>query len=602
VDFTMMNPFKLMQESLEQQNSQFQVMLQVSRILNSTLDLEILLGTIVEVAAQVTDTEAASILLLDETSGELHFEAATGGRRVEVQTVIVPLQGSIAGWIIQHDQPLIVNDAHNDPRHFDQADRTTHFDTQSILGVPLKVKDKTIGVIEILNKRNQLAFSKRDIEILETLADQAATAIENARLYKDLQDQMRARQETQARLVQTEKLAAIGELVAGVAHELNNPLTSIIGFAELMQAEEIDERSAYYLKKIAAQGQRAAGIVRNLLDFARQRPAERKPVQINEVIKSALDLFAYELGRHNVVFHTYLLAELPLTMADPYKLQQVFVNLIRNAYQAMAAAHGGGQLTVTTWLAPPTYLAQRQQRAPAQPARESVIRIEVRDDGPGITTAHLSRIFDPFFTTKRPGEGTGLGLSVCHGIIHEHNGHIWAESELGHGATFFIELPPLVPQYAPRQVKPERMLSPDFQLTFGLAHAPARILLVDDDVDVLAVLVQTLQNSGFQVDAVSDGKVALACVAAIDYDLIICDIRMPGLDGLDVYQRMRSSRADLAQRFIFVTGDTISPVTHHFLEESRAAYLSKPFKPTALLEKVQAMLQPTPLSEMNSNE
>ena len=570
------------QSSLDTQLSQLRLILEVSRSLNSTLDLDALLDIIIKVATEVTFTEVASILLLDEKTGELRFEAATGARRAELKTIVVPLEGSIAGWIVSQNRSLVVNDVRQDPRHFAPADQTTQFDTRSLLGAPLQVKDKTIGVLEVLNKCGNSPFIVQDLETLETLAAQAAIAIENARLYQDLQDQMRALQEAQTRLVQSEKLAAVGELVAGVAHELNDPLTSVIGFAHMLQRNNLEDQSRKDLDKIIAQAQRAATIVRGLLDFARQRPPEQKPVQINSVLNSTLELLGYELRTHNVVCTPHLSAELPLTMADPYQLQQVFVNLVNNARQAMSEVNGGGHLAITTELAPSTFINQKT-------GTEPVIRVIIEDDGPGIPTDLLPSIFDPFFTTKPEGHGTGLGLSVCHGIVSEHGGHIWTESEPGQGATFYVELPVVVPEALcqPNQLEEpnRREATPRGSST---AHNEARVLVIDDETSLLDFLTRVLQREGYQVDAASDGETGLRHLAETDYELIVCDIRMPGLSGLEVYRKAQDQNPDLAQRFIFITGDSVSRATHRFLDETGAPYLCKPFGPSDLTEKIRA--------------
>jgi signal transduction histidine kinase len=356
------------QSSLATQIAQLRLILDVSRSLNSTLDLDTLLSLIIKVATEVTSTEAASIILLDETSGELHFEAYTNANLAQLRTLPVPLDNSIAGWIVRHNQSLVVDDTSKDSRYFAQVSRVTQFDVRSILGAPLRVKDRTIGALEVLNKWSDSAFTRQDIETLEVLAAHAAIAIGNARMYKDLQDQMRALQEAQTRLVQSEKLAAVGELVAGVAHELNNPLTSIIGFAHMLQQGDLDDQGQEDLDRISVQAQRAAGIVRGLLDFARQRPPKQKPIQINAVLNDALELLAYELRTSNIEHTTNLSPDLPLTMADPYQLQQVFVNLTNNACQAMNNANGGGHLTITSELGPSTFINQGA-------GAESVIRV-----------------------------------------------------------------------------------------------------------------------------------------------------------------------------------------------------------------------------------
>jgi signal transduction histidine kinase/CheY-like chemotaxis protein len=462
--------------------------------------------------------------------------------------------------------------------------------------VPLLVGDRLIGMLA-LDKHEASFYTETHARAARAYAAQAAVAIENARLYKDVQDQMRALELAQARLVQSEKLAAIGELVAGVAHELNNPLTLIIGFAELLRRSPVSDEIRQDLEKIVAQSRRAAGIVRSLLDFARQRPSERQLVQANDMMDSTLDLLAYELRTHNIERTVRLAPDLPLTLADPYQLQQVFVNLVNNARQAMSEAHGGGHLTITSELGPSTFLNGGQDGEP-------VIRITVQDDGPGIPPDLLPRIFDPFFTTKSPGEGTGLGLSVCHGIMGDHGGHIWAENGT-QGVTFFVELPVVQPTAppaalplsigseadAPRGDTPSESSTPKTSALKPLPAETARILLVDDESGTVEVLARILKGHGYQADAVTDGKAALQRLAETKYDLVLCDIRMPGLSGLEIYRRLEERDPDMARRIIFITGDVMSSGTRRFLKESGTSYLSKPFDLDEFVAKVRAALK-----------
>jgi len=231
------------------------------------------------------------------------------------------------------------------------------------------------------------------------------------------------RKKMEEQLVVTDRLASIGELASGVAHELNNPLTGIIGFSELLLDEDIPDNVRKDLRVIQMEAQRSAGIVRNLLTFARKHAPAKEPVDINSTIQKALELRAYELKVNNIQVNTYLASDLPKIMADGFQLEQVFINIIINAEHFMIEAHGRGTLTITTEQA------------------GDIIRASFADDGPGIAKKNLGHLFDPFFTTKEVGKGTGLGLSISYGIITEHSGRIYAESELGKGATFIVELP-----------------------------------------------------------------------------------------------------------------------------------------------------------------
>jgi signal transduction histidine kinase len=221
----------------------------------------------------------------------------------------------------------------------------------------------------------------------------------------------------------TDRLASIGELASGVAHELNNPLTSVIGFSELLLGKDVPDDVKEDLRTINKEAQRTASIVRNLLTFARKHPEKKQLVDINNMIQKVLELRAYEQKVSNIQVNTQFAPGLPEIMADGFQLQQVFMNIIINAEYFMIEAHGRGILIITT-----------EQVG-------DIIQASLADDGPGISEENLGHIFDPFFTTKEVGKGTGLGLSICHGIITAHGGRIYAESESGKGATFVVELP-----------------------------------------------------------------------------------------------------------------------------------------------------------------
>jgi two-component system, NtrC family, sensor kinase len=231
------------------------------------------------------------------------------------------------------------------------------------------------------------------------------------------------RKQMQAQLMMTDRLATIGELAAGIAHELNNPLTSVIGFSQLIMEGEIPSEIKEDLRAVNGEAQRAAGIVKNLLTFARKHTPVKQLNQINDCLNEVLALRAYEHKNHNIKVDTHLDTNLPMSMFDYFQIQQVFINLIINAEYFMMQAHNGGSLTITT------------------KKSEGIIRISIADDGPGISQENLKHLFNPFFTTKEVGKGTGLGLSICHGIVSEHGGRIYSRSEIGKGATFIIEMP-----------------------------------------------------------------------------------------------------------------------------------------------------------------
>ncbi len=382
----------------------------------------------------------------------------------------------------------------------------------------------------------------------------------------------------QARLMQAEKLSALGELTAGVAHELNNPLTSILGFVQLLQRTELSERQSSYLGVIHDETRRAARIVRNLLTFARRQEPEKKMLDINTILEETLSLLAYQLRVSGIKVEQDMDSNLPKTAADPYQLQQVFVNIINNAQQAMQEAHGGGTLTIRTMpvLRPAGYTHNSSLHLAEHPdaTLESWVRVEFTDDGPGIPPELLTRIFDPFFTTKAPGKGTGLGLSVCHGIIRDHDGHIWAESTPGRGATFVLELP----VRGTRRAEAERA-APDRLPELP----PGNVLVLDDEEGTLHLLKELLSQHDQKVDTLADGAEAKERIANANYDVILCDVRMPGFGGDALYEYLKEHRPELIKRLVFITGDTASAQTRAFLRRAGRPVVEKPFDVAELL-------------------
>jgi two-component system NtrC family sensor kinase len=361
----------------------------------------------------------------------------------------------------------------------------------------------------------------------------------------------------QQQLLQSEKLAALGQLISGVAHELNNPLTGVMGYAELLMRKKPNPAIQPAVEKIFKESQRAGKIVQNLLGFVRPHKPEKSYLDIHQILEDTLALREYELRVNHITVHREYAKNLPKTMLDPHQFEHVFLNIIINAESALTDATGQkqGNLTVRT-----RYAVSEEER----------IRIEIEDDGPGISRENLIRIFDPFFTTKEVGRGTGLGLSLAYGIVHEHQGTIYAHSEQGQGAMFVIELPIL----EPKQQKPATVseLEPRKEVL-----PVKRILVIDDEVSIIDFLQEALQDKEHQVDSANDGKVALQKIMSAVYDMVLCDIKMPGLDGETLYRQVQQENPEIAKRLVFMTGDLINPQTRQFLEQTRVPYLEKPF-------------------------
>jgi two-component system NtrC family sensor kinase len=360
---------------------------------------------------------------------------------------------------------------------------------------------------------------------------------------------------TQNQLIQSEKLSGIGEFVAGVAHELNNPLTSVMGFADLLQQANMPESERRYLDMIAKSAKRCQKIVASLLSFARRHAPERKVVCVNEIVESAVEILQYQMRTSNIEVIMQLDPRLPATEVDSHQMQQVFLNIINNAKQAMEGRDVKGCLRVTTETA------------------DGRVRVIFSDNGPGIPPENITKIFNPFFTTKEVGKGTGLGLSLCYGIVSEHGGTITPYSKPGEGATFVIELP-ITRALADAAEKKATAPLPPQAKNEGVGK---RVLVIDDEDTILQMISAALTMNGYKVDVARDGEAALRRLGQYHYDLALCDWKMPGLNGEQVYERLHATNPEMSRRLIFITGDTVNEKTQEFLSSRHKVCLSKPF-------------------------
>jgi len=562
-------------ETERTQRQRIEAMQSAVATLSQTLDLREVLDRILTELRKVIPYDSASAMLLE--GNYLRVVAGRdlpGGSALGQRYSITEIEREIE----RTGRPFILADASADER-FHGWGHTKY--VRGWMSVPLLGRERLIGCLTI-DSRQPGAYSDEEADLAMSFAHQAAIAVENAQLHQSVKDQLEVLQASQDKLVQSEKMAAIGKLVAGVAHELNNPLTAIIGIAQLLQSGELSEGVKQDLEKLVGEAHRAGKIVRSLLDFARQQRSERSSVLVEDVLSSTLKILAYELQSRNIECRTDLAGDLPAIMADAHQLQQVFVNLINNAYEAMNEANKGGVLKITSELAAIDGESGDGEAGDLRPT--TGIRICIEDDGPGIPSDVLPRIFDPFFTTKSPGKGTGLGLSVCHGIISEHGGQIWAESEAGKGTRFYVQIPVVSTDERPRE-------GSDTDANLPEKVKEARILVVEDEEVLRGMVARVLGQVGYQVDTSPDGMEALEKIDSLHYDLIICDVRMPRLSGIELYKKLSGGNSKMIRRIMFITGDTISGETIGFIEANDIPYLGKPFEIQELLEKVRLELE-----------
>jgi two-component system NtrC family sensor kinase len=364
-----------------------------------------------------------------------------------------------------------------------------------------------------------------------------------------------AEKQLQQQLIQAEKMAAIGQLVSGVAHELNNPLASISAFAQLLLADDaLAGEHRHSAEVVRAEAKRAARIVHNLLTFARQHKAEKVPADINQVVTDTLELRVYELNVRGIQLSQELDdADPPVTMVDIHQLQQVLLNLITNAEQAMSE------------------VPERRHRLTIRTRTEAdIVRLEVEDTGPGIPDAAMHQLFVPFFTTKATGKGTGLGLSISLGIVSEHGGRIWAENVAG-GARFCVELPRVSCDARPTLSMVQSAVVP--------RRDSLRILVADDEEALRTALDRFLSARGHSVVSVGSGSEAIwRAEGEEEFDAVLLDLRMPDVSGQQVFERWSQSTPRLSERVVFITGDIVSPDLQSFLKCTGRPFLAKPFE------------------------
>ncbi len=387
---------------------------------------------------------------------------------------------------------------------------------------------------------------------------------------RDLTDQIRSRGEQdqlRAQLAQTARLEAVGRMVSGVAHELNNPLTAIMGFGQDLLGSARSEEDREALAVIVQQAERCRVIVGDLLIFARSRREERRRTTADELVGRVVRVFERDSAHHNVSFSVNLAPDLPPLEADGPGIEQVLTNLLTNAFQAVAP---GGGVTLDVMV------------------RDNRLVFQIDDDGPGVAPDAMPRLFEPFFTTKGLGEGTGLGLSVSHAIINQHGGEIGAENLPGRGARFTVALP-----FVERRIDPPMPAD-------GLGPGPARhgdpapvgrALVVDDEAAIRAAVRRSLERHGWQVDEAADGQEGWLRLDVGGrpgpYHVVVTDLRMPGLSGIELVDRLRATHPELADRTVVITGDTASPAVAAFLARLKTPHLQKPFDIRVLVQMVE---------------
>src|SRR6202142_1165308 len=528
-------------------------------IATQSFDLDEILNLALRQVVSLFGAETGSVYLACEPEGTFRRRAGWGPRseaRVRMSEVVFP--DGMGELVMRSRAEVVTQDfvPHLPPAgvEFVCADRLPYW-----IWVLLWSKEKPIGVMGIASKEDR-RYSINDENLLVAISRQLATTIEKVQLYEETCRAYDDLRKTQEQLLQSEKMSAVGQLISGVAHELNNPLTAILGYAQLLEGAGLDHRSADYVRKLFKQAQRTHRVVQNLLSFARQRKPQKQLVDLRKVLEEALSLRDYDLRVNNVSLDREIPDDLPFVVADPHQLEQVFLNVINNALDAIVEGNGGGVLKVRAF------------------TKDAFVCVEFDDSGPGITDP--TRIFDPFYTTKSVGKGTGLGLSICYGIVKEHGGEIVARNREEGGATIEVRLLASENAALPEPVAPPRRES--------VLHG--RVLLVEDEEAVLEFERDVLVGAGAEVTTSMSVEDTQQKVRHGTFAVVVMNGRMPGgLSAQEIYQWIAKNCAGLEKALLLTFSTETDSQIREFLQKHGVPSLAKPFEVADLFSQVREL-------------
>jgi PAS domain S-box-containing protein len=563
---------------------EMEALLRATRSVMGELNLQKILEQIVAEATQISACSHVKVLVLDKNTGVLRLGAIQGGR--VLPDFQLPLGVGLSGIVAQTGEPLFVGDAGNDPRNVLQAE-DRELGVATYLGLPIKIRDEVLGVLTF-NTSEPRRYNTEELAYLTSFADQAAIAIQNAHLFAELNQSYRDLQAAQGELVRAEKLRALGQMAAGIAHDLNNMLAAILGQAELLTLQVADPGARERLRLLETAARDGAHLVRRLQDFSRQRPSGvLLPCQIAPLVHEALEItrprWKDEPQRRGRVIEVYTAVEgAPPILGHPADVREALVNLILNAADAMP---DGGTLTLRVW-AEEQRSGGAEERGgeliaslrPCVPAPPHVV-LEVSDTGVGMSEEVKARIFEPFFTTKGV-QGTGLGLSMVYGIMERHGGHISVASAPGQGTTVTCRF-----RVAPATVAEERPAAP-------APLPPRRILLIDDDPMVRQTITSLLRAAGHTVEEADGGAAGITRLIQAEFDVVITDLGMPGVTGWDVSRAVKSLKTPVPVILLTGWGE------HSAAEEPDRGLvnrvLGKPFRMEDILEAIAELTEARP--------
>ena len=554
---------KRSEDEMRRRNRELNALNAMAVIATQSFDLDEILNLTLRQVISLFGAETGSMYLSSAQDGTFRRRAGWGPRseaRMRMSEVSFP-EGF--GELVMRSRAEVVTQEfvpHLPPAvvEFVCADRLPCW-----IWVLLWSKDKPIGIMGIASKEVRV-YSSNDENLLVAISRQLATTVEKVQLYEETCRAYEDLRRTQEQLLQSEKMSAVGQLISGVAHELNNPLTAILGYAQLLEQAGLDHRSSDYVRKLFKQAQRTHRVVQNLLSFARQRTPQKQDVDLRKVVEETLALREYDLKVNNITLEREIPEDVPSVVADPHQLEQVFLNIINNAIDAMLEGSGSGVLKVRVY------------------NRDRFVCVQFEDSGPGIKDA--TRIFDPFYTTKTVGKGTGLGLSICYGIVKEHGGEIVARNREEGGAVIEVRL----------------LASEKMAAATDTATVPSRresvlegkVLLVEDEEAVLEFERDVLVGSGAEVMTAASTDETKDRLKNNAFDAVVMNGRMPGgTSASDLYRWIAAECPGMEKKLLLTFSTIADPETRAFLLEQGVPTLAKPFEVADLISQVRRLLQ-----------
>ena len=552
---------KRAEEEMRRRHRELFALNSIAVIANQSLDLEEILRLTLSQVMELFHADAGSVYLFDEASRIARRHAASGHLS---QPPLVEIQVSEEFFDrLRRSRPALITPQHLPELPEAVSELVQREGLRSWIWVLLWTKDRLAGVLGI-SSRTPREFTATDENLMIAIGRQLANTLEKVRLYEETRRAYEDLTRTQEQLLQSEKMSALGQMISGVAHELNNPLTAILGYAQLLEDEPLEPRHREYLDKIFKQAHRTHRIVLNLLSFARQRKAFKQRLDVRRVLEDTLALRDYDLKANNIVIEQEIQSDLPPVVGDAHQLEQVFLNIVNNALDSMLEESRGGRLRLRAFL-------DRRQ-----------VCVEFQDSGPGIRDA--KRIFDPFYTTKPVGKGTGLGLSICYGIIKAHGGEILARNHPQGGAVFQVRLPAARDSHAGESSAASRLPASAVRLR-------GRILLADDEEPILELERQALTYAGVEVVAVSNAEEALSRLQSQSFDAVIMDATIGGWTAADLHRWIGINCPGLEKHFALAASSPGDPELRLFIEQTRALCIAKPFTVPEFLDLARRALQ-----------